>query len=164
MTTDPTRKREIVLIQLAKAFFAKRDGLTDDDYRAGLMMVTGKASSAALNADERDKLLKHYKAKGFVVKPKTSTAGKPARNASFIREPQVKKLLAMWYALADAGAVTTPANHSAASDAVQAWAKDQLSTHRLGPMDALRFATGEQLNHLVEAMKLWGQRVHAKVY
>ena len=40
--TDPTRKREIVLIQLAKSFFAKRDGLTDEDYRAGLMMVTGQ--------------------------------------------------------------------------------------------------------------------------
>lgn len=161
MTTDQTRKREIVLIQLAKTFFAKRDGLTDEDYRAGLMMVTGKVSSAALNADERDKLLKHYKAKGFVVKPKTD---KPARSASFIREPQVKKLLAMWYALADVGAVTKPATHAACSDAVQAWAKDQLATHRLGPMDALRFATGEQLNHLVEAMKLWGQRVKANVF
>lgn len=161
MTTDPTRKREIVLIQLAKAFFAKRDGLTDADYRAGLMAVTGKASSAALTADERDRLLKHYKAKGFVVKPKTD---KPTRSAAFIREPQVKKLLAMWYALADAGAVTKPATHAACSDAVQAWAKDQLASHRLGPMDALRFATGEQLNHLVEAMKLWGQRVNAEVY
>ena len=163
MTTDLTRKREIVLIQLAKTFFAKRDGLTDADYRAGLMMVTGKASSAALNADERDKLLKHYKAKGFVVKPKTD---KPARtsNSAFIREPQVKKLLAMWYALADAGAVAKPATHAACSDAVQVWAKAQLATHRLGPMDALRFATGEQLNHLVEAMKLWGQRVGAQVY
>ena len=160
MTIDHTRKREIVLIQLAKTFFAKRDGLTDDDYRAGLMAVTGKASSAALTADERDRLLKHYKAKGFVVKPKTD---KPAK-AAYIREPQVKKLLAMWYALADVGAVTKPATHSACSDAVQAWAKEQLATHRLGPMDALRFATGEQLNHLVEAMKLWGQRVNAKVY
>lgn len=159
-TTDPNRKREIVLIQLAKSFFAKRDGLTDEDYRAGLMMVTGKASSAALNADERDKLLKHYKAKGFEVKPKTD---KPAK-AAYIREPQVKKLLAMWYALADAGAVTQPATHTACGDAVQAWAKDQLATHRLGPMDALRFATSEQLNHLVEAMKLWGHRVKANVY
>lgn len=167
--TDLTRKREIVLIQLAKAFFAKRDGLTDADYRAGLMMVTGKASSAALNVDERDELLKHYKAKGFVVKPKATTTapGKTARaasSASFIREPQVKKLLAMWYALADVGAVTKPATHAACSDAVQAWGKDQLATHRLGPMDALRFATGEQLNHLVEAMKLWGKRVDAQVY
>ena len=164
VTTHPTRKREIVLIQLAKSFFAKRDGLTDADYRAGLMMVTGKASSADLNVVERDKLLKHYKAKGFVVKPNATTAGKPARSAAFIREPQVKKLLAMWYALADAGAVTKPATHAACSDAVQAWAKNQLATHRLGPMDALRFATGEQLNHLVEAMKLWGQRVGAKVF
>lgn len=163
MTTDPTRKREIVLIQLAKTFFAKRDGLTDADYRAGLMMVTGKASSAALNADERDKLLKHYKAKGFVVKPKTD---KPARAASsaYIREPQVKKLLAMWYALANVGAVTQPATHGAASEAVQAWAKAQLATHELGPMDALRFATGPQLRHLVEAMKQWGLRVGAQVY
>ncbi|MFI5448113.1 regulatory protein GemA [Polaromonas sp. UC242_47] len=160
-TTDVIRKREIVLIQLAKAFFAKRDGMTDDDYRAVMLQLTGQSSSAKLDAAGRDKLLQHFKAKGFVVIAKTGAA---SRERGFIREPQVKKLLAMWYALSEAGAVARPASHTACSAAVEAWGKEQLAAHRLGPMDALRFATGEQLNHLVEAMKLWGQRVKANIY
>ena len=159
---DANRKREIVLIQLAKAFFAKRDGMTDGDYRAVMRQITGKTSSADLDAAGREKLLQHFKAKGFVVIARPTKPG--AVRAAFIREPQVKKLMAMWYALAEAAAVARPASHTACSAAIEAWAKEQLATHTLGPMDALRFATGEQLNHLVEAMKLWGRRVKANIY
>ncbi len=157
--TPDARKRELALIHMAKAHFMTTAGMTDDDYRAVVRQVTGKASSADLDAAGRDKLLRHFKAKGFVVKAKPSMA-----RAAYIRAPQVKKLLAMWYALAESGAVMRPTSHTACSTAVEAWGKEQLAAHRLGPMDALRFATGEQLNHLVEAMKLWGQRVKANIY
>lgn len=156
---DTVRKRELGLIHMAKAFFAQRDGMTADDYRAVVLQVTGKTSSADLDSAGREKLLQHFKAKGFVVKAKPGAA-----RAAPIREPQVKKLMAMWYALAEANAVARPASHEACSRALEAWAKEQLATHTLGPMDALRFATGEQLNHLVEAMKLWGRRVKANIY
>ena len=156
-TTD-TRKRELGLIHMAKAFFAQRDGMTADDYRAVVLAVTGKASSADLDADGRQKLLKHFKAKGFVVKAKPGKA-----RAAFIREPQVRKLLAMWYALSDRGAVAAPAHALACNQAVEKWAKEQLAGTPLGPLDALRFATGEQLNKLIESMKAWGQRVGADV-
>lgn len=162
MSIDATRKRELGLIHMAKAFFAQRDGMTADDYRAVVREVTGKTSSADLDAAGREKLLQHFKAKGFVVKANPAKPG--AARPTFIREPQVKKLMAMWYALAEAGAVAQPASHEACSRALEAWAKEQLATHTLGPMDALRFATGEQLNHLVEAMKLWGRRVKANIY
>ena len=152
MTTDPTRKRELALIHLAKATL----GLTRDDYEHVLREVTGQTSAADLDAAGRDKLLRHFKAKGFVVKAKAGAA-----RAAFIRAPQVKKLQAMWYALSDAGAVERPASIDACNRAVEAWARAQLATHALGPLDALRFATGAQLAKLIESMKAWGDRVSA---
>ena len=154
ITTDPTRKRELALIHLAKATL----GLSRDDYEHVLLTVTGKTSAADLDAAGRDKLLRHFKAKGFVVKAKAGAA-----RAAFIRAPQVKKLQAMWYALSDAGAVARPASIEACNRAVEAWAKEQLATHALGPLDALRFATGAQLNTLIESMKKWGDRVSADI-
>lgn len=158
---DAIRKRELGLIHMAKAHFKKTAGMTDDDYRAVVLQVTGKASSADLDAAGRDKLLQHFKAKGFVV----IKAANPRRaRDGFIREPQVKKLLAMWYALADARAVAKPVGSIACGQAVEAWAKQQLAGTELGPLDALRFATGAQLDKLIESMKQWGNRVNARTY
>ncbi|MES1977545.1 MAG: regulatory protein GemA [Pseudomonadota bacterium] len=159
MTTDQYRRREIGLIQMAKQFFANRDGMTDDDYRAVLREVTGKTSSTQLDAAGRDKLLRHFKTKGFVVLPKPGT-----NKAATLREPQEKKLLAMWWALADVNAVTRPLSAEACHQAVEGWCRRQLAEHPLGPLDALRFATGEQMNVLVESMKQWGGRVDADIH
>lgn len=153
--TDPTRKRELALIHLAKATL----GLSRDDYEHVLRAVTGQTSAADLDAAGREKLLKHFKSKGFVVKAKAGAA-----RALGIREPQIKKLQAMWYSLSDAGAVDRPASIEACNRAVEAWAKEQLATHALGPLDALRFATGAQLDKLIESMKRWGQRVKADIH
>lgn len=151
--TDP-RKRELALIHLARATL----GLTRADYEHVLQAVTGKTSAADLDAAGREKLLKHFKAKGFVVKAKAGAA-----RAAFIRAPQVKKLQAMFYALADVGAVERPASIDACSRAIEAWAKEQLAGTPLGPLDALRFATGAQLNKLIESMKGWMERVGADI-
>ncbi len=160
MSAQPTdsRKRELALIHMAKKFFADRDGMSQDDYRAVLLQVTGKSSSADLDAAGRERLLKHFKVKGFIVKAKPGTG-----RSTSIREPQVKKLLAMWYALAERGAVAQPAHALACSRAVEKWAKEQLAGTQLGPLDALRFATGAQLHKLIEQMKQWGHRVGADV-
>ena len=155
ITTDPTRKRELGLIHLAKATL----GLSRGDYEHVLREVTGQTSAADLDAAGRDKLLRHFKAKGFVVKAKAGAA-----RARSIRAPQIGKLYAMWYALSDAGAVVRPASSEACSRAVEAWAKEQLATHELGPLYALRFATGVQLDKLIESMKRWGQRVKADIH
>ncbi|MES2946316.1 MAG: regulatory protein GemA [Pseudomonadota bacterium] len=162
MNADDNRKREIVLIQLGKAFFAKRDGMTDADYRGVMLQVTGKSSSADLDASGREKLLAHFKSKGFVVKPKGGKVGK-VRPAG-VRKPQVTKLMAMYYSLSEAGAVARPGGSEACFVAVETWAKRQLAEHALGPLEVLRFATTEQLNVLVESMKAWARRVDAKVY
>lgn len=151
---DLTRKRELGLIHMAKATL----GLTRDDYEHVLRTVTGKTSSAELDAAGRDKLLKHFKSRGFVVKAKAGTA-----RAASIRAPQLRKLQAMWYALSDVGAVERPASIEACNRALEAWAKEQLATHALGPLDALRFADGLQLGKLIESMKRWGERVDARI-
>lgn len=157
LSLDPTRKRELGLIHMAKATL----GLIRDDYEHVLhtVTVTGRASAADLDAAGRDKLLKHFKTKGFVVKAKAGAA-----RARGIREPQITKLLAMWYALADASAVLRPASSEACSRAVEAWSREQLATHELGPLEALRFATGAQLTKLIESLKGWGDRVGANVH
>ena len=154
ITTDPTRKRELALIHLAKATL----GLSRDDYEHVLREVTGQTSAADLDAAGRDKLLRHFKSKGFVVKAKAGAA-----RAAFIRAPQVRKLQAMWYSLAEVGAVARPASSEACNRAVEAWAREQLAGTPLGPLDALRFATGAQLGKLIESMKGWMERVGADV-
>ncbi|OGO97371.1 MAG: hypothetical protein A2Z93_06205 [Curvibacter sp. GWA2_64_110] len=145
------RKRELGLIHMAKAHLQ----LSQADYEHVLREVTGKTSAAGLDAAGRDKLLRHFKAKGFKVRIK-------AGGMSW-GDPQRRKLRAMWYMLAEAGAVDRPANGTACDAAIEAWAKRQLNGTPLGPLDALRFANGEQLRKLIEEMKRWGQRVKADI-
>lgn len=149
-----TRKRELGLIHMAKAHL----GLSREDYEFVIRQVTRttKTSSADLTDAERNTLLKHFKRMGFTIKPKAGTA-QP------LRDPQSRKLRAMWYALADADAVDRPDSPIACDQAVEAWAKRQLDGGPLGPLDALRFATGEQLDKLIEQMKRWGHRVGADI-
>ena len=88
------RKKEIQLIQMGRAYLHQ----DDDTYRAMLAgMCGGKTSSKDLNWQERKKVLDHYKACGFVIKSKTVTGG--------AHEDAMSKLRAIWYALAEAGAV-----------------------------------------------------------
>lgn len=154
MTAADPRKRELALIHMAKAHL----GLSDADYRYVIAQVTGtsKTSAADLTPGEREKLLQHFKAKGFKVKAKRSAEWP-------LRDPQHKKLRAMWYALAEVGAVERPADAEACDKAIEAWAKRQLAHAREGRLDALRFANGAQLHKLIEAMKEWGLRVKAPI-
>jgi phage gp16-like protein len=149
---DAQRKLELALIHMAKAHL----GLSEEDYRyvIGHATNTRKTSAADLTGAEREKLLQHFKAKGFKVKAKQA-AQRP------LRDPQHRKLRAMWYALAAVGAVERPADALACDEAIETWAKRQLAGGRLGQIDALRFASGQQLNKLIEDMKAWGARVGA---
>ncbi len=147
MATD-NRKRELGLIHMAKAHL----GLSTEDYQHVLLTVTGKASAADLDAAGRDKLLAHFKAKGFAVKP-------VAAGAQPLHSLQHRKLRAMWYDLAERGGVTRPASAQACDKAVEVWAKRQLTGTELGPLDALRFATSAQLGKLIEEMKQWLRRM-----
>lgn len=147
---------EIKLIQIGRRAL----GLDDGTYRLMLSNLTGgKTSSTALTPAERQAVLTHMKARGFTVKPK---APAQALDETWHREPQLRKLRAMWWTLADAGHVDRPANAAACTEAVEAWAIRHLSAggaKHLAPLSAIRFASGPQMNDLVEGMKKWLRRV-----
>lgn len=153
-TWSQTRKRELALIHIAKAHL----GLSRDDYEYVIQQVIGtkKTSAADLTHGERATLLAHFKRAGFTVKPKAG-AQRP------LGSPQHRKLRAMWYAMAEVGAVARPTDALACDAAVEAWAVRQLCRPEHGAFSALRFASGAQLNLLIEELKAWGRRVGAKV-
>lgn len=155
-TADPLRRTDIATIKMGQAAL----GMDDASYRTLLLVNTGKNSAALMNAFERRKVIARMALLGF----KRPDAPRKAGDGLSIREPQVRKLRAMWYALAEAGAVDQPADAVACDKAIESWGKKQLAHDRgVGVMDALRFATGQQLDHLIEAMKAWGHRVKANI-
>jgi len=151
---DQHQKTEIRLIQIAR----RELRMEDDTYRQLVAQFgSGARSSKDLSALQRRRLLDHMKACGFKLR---TNAGKTG--AAWRREPQMRKLRAMWYVLAEAGHVVQPADGQACDAAIEAWAKRQLSTHT-PPLDALRFASGWQMNKLIEELKAWGLRVGAEI-
>ncbi len=152
---DTTQATEIKLIHIARQSLKIDEGT----YRDLLARFgNGATSSKALTASQRRHLLKHFRDSGFRLRPKAGHTGSEWR-----REPQMRKLRAMWWVLVDGGHVDRPANSQACDEAIEAWAKRQLQSET-PPLDALRFATGAQMEKLIEAMKAWGRRVGADIY
>ena len=146
--------REIRLIQIGRSALR----LDDDTYRSMLAgLCNGKTSSTKLTADERAKVLQHLKASGFVIQPKAG--GPTALEAGWQRAPQMRKLRAMWYALAAAGHVDEPDDIEACNAAIETWAKRQLNTGLHPVLHSMRFATGAQMDKLIEMLKRWHRRV-----
>ena len=81
---------------LAKLHVARKQlGLGEADYRAALMRATGKSSAADLDADGREKALVEFRRLGW--------KGKPTPNS--VDRPHVGKIVALWRAAAEQGAV-----------------------------------------------------------
>lgn len=139
--------------------------LSEDDYRALLMHLVGQRSCKAMTPVQLAVVRTHLDKLARRMGVQTDAAkGKAGRGTvQPLDGPQERKLRAMWYALADAGVVARPAGAVACDRLVEVWAKRQLNGTRLGPLDALRFASGEQLNKLIEEMKAWGLRVKAAI-
>ncbi len=86
---------EIKLIHIGRSAL----GLDDATYRQMLARLCGgKTSSKLLDQAERQSVLQHLKASGFKVRPNTTNLDNAWR-----RGAQMRKLRAMWYALAAAG-------------------------------------------------------------
>ena len=157
--------------------------LSEDDYRGLLAELVSKRSCAQMTAPELAVVFTHLdkQARRLGVQtnrppqlpaacghlppegavPCLGRLGAAARRA--LEKPQVRKLKAMWYALAEVGAVARPASAAACTAAVGVWAKRQSHGWKVGHLDALRFADGNQLARLIEEMKAWGERVKANV-
>lgn len=144
----PNRQRLIRLIHVAK-----RDlSMDDDTYRAILLRIGKKASSADLTIPELEKVLEHLKRSGFKVRSKSKAApkqkpeqAKPSRPLA--QDLESKKIRALWLFLHELGAVKNPSE-----EALAAYVK------RIAGVDALQWISGEQAERLIETMKKWAMR------
>ncbi len=141
---DPAAKERRLMI--AKIHVAKKEmALADDDYRAMLIRVTGRASSADCTPRELRSMVEAMKAQGFKDKPKSRGAAD---------HPAATKARALWISLYHLGAIDNPAEQ-----ALEAFAMRQLKVARL------QWANQASCYKLIEALKAiahrngWDQRV-----
>ena len=138
-------KNHIAAIHVLKS----RLSLTDDDYRALLGNLTGKTSAKDLAAAEQERVRDHMQnlaVRMGVAKPTRS------RNSTFAlskasASPKERKVWALWNQLHRDGIV-----RDRSAIALNAWVA------RTVHVSALRFATGPQLDTLIEALKAWQDR------
>jgi len=127
--------------------------LSDDDYRALLIQLTGHSSSKAMTQPQRRTVREHLqRLASRMGLEQPATRQRPLPDAQFAQakaaaSPRERKVWALWHQLHRDGLVDNP---SAA--ALNAWVKRQVG------VDALRFCTGPQLDTLIEALKAWGDR------
>lgn len=125
--------------------------LTDEDYRALLVGLTGKASTKDMSNLQRAKVRDHMQqlAERMGIKPgqRTGAAGADWRALRAAATPSERKVWALWNALHREGHI-----QYASGKALNAWVK------RMVGVDALAFCTGAQLDTLIEALKKWDSR------
>ena len=143
-----------------------KESMTEEDYRALLVKLTGKASSKGMTDTELLKVRAHLSGlaeKMGVAKPRPQSTNLPAHQqhkpgettrtgygrfgAFKIASPKERKVWAMWHDLGSKGKLDNPNGN-----ALQAWVKRQTG------VDQMRFCTDAQMNGLIESLKLWGGR------
>lgn len=112
--------------------------MTDDDYRALLVLLTGCVSSKLCTPAQRRQVREHLQR---VAERAGVAAPRPPLPAVSARE---RKVWALWQQAHRAGLV-----RSADARALGAWTRRQVG------VDAPRFATPAQLDTLIESLKGW---------
>lgn len=137
LSTDPI-KRDCQIIR----YKAIKVGMSEEQYKDWLHDQFGVASATELTYEQRG-----------VAQLKLNTllkaTGKDRTQGGGWRDPQIEKLMALWYALGDRGAV-----QSVERSAMEAWCKKQQPR-----MQTLTFATVQQLSLLIERLKQWEHRL-----
>jgi phage gp16-like protein len=100
-TDDPTRRADLAAIHVGK----KNLRLDDETYRALLWTLTGRESSAELNAPQRKAVIERMRALGLQRKPLAHTVTR-------MNQAQAKKIVAMWIELAKKGIVRDPSDRA----------------------------------------------------
>ena len=118
-------------------------GLSDDDYRALLVGLTGQRSAKACTEAQQRQLRDHLQRLAHKLGLAASRPLRPETETSAME----RKVWAMWLALARKGAIQNPG-----APALRAWVKRQTG------MDDLRFCNWAQLDKLIEALKKWDTR------
>jgi len=149
---NPNSRQSLIrLIHVAKHDLA----LDNDTYRAMLVAVTGKHSSADLTVPQLERVLAHMKAHGFTVRHKTPAnrprhSRHPAGSVSrpLAQDAQSTKIRALWLSLHDRGAV-----RDSSEAALSAYVK------RITHVDALQWLNTNQASRVIETLKKWHARV-----
>ena len=139
---DNQRRRSL----LGKVHIAKAQlRMIDDDYRAVLLRVVGRASAKDCNEGELVKLVAAFEGLGFDASAgrKPGKPGKP-RPAS---HPTARKARALWLSLHLLGAIDDPSE-----GALEAFARRQLR------VDRLQWADQVKGYKLIEALKAMAER------
>ncbi len=138
------RKRLYTVLQVGNAWLTEnRIGWDEECYRDllarhGAQQKNGKYSATTMDLQQLE--LAHREMKDLGFKP---TRKKTADGKRDWRAPRIKKLNAMWIAMADAGAV-----ENRSEEAMRKWCENQVP----GPTK-LQWAKTDQLNKAVEMMK-----------
>ena len=141
-TSAQKKQRLIRLLHVAK----RELHLDDETYRAALMQATGKTSSKEMGIRELERVLDHFKKRGFVIKPKT----KPQQHKLPVTalHPQDKKVRALWLEMHELGIVRDKSEY-----ALSRYVK------RLTGVDALNWTHKWQTSKVIESLKKWRSRV-----
>lgn len=127
--SDDRRKDELKIIHVAK----RQLGLDDATYR-DVLWVVGKVRSAAdMDGYGRQRLIDHFKARGF-----TTTPGKKRKRAPGAPRRDRVKLMSKVEALL--------------ADMKLEWAYADGIAKRMFKIDSVRFCNGEQLHKIVAAL------------
>ncbi|NDV27736.1 gp16 family protein [Desulfovibrio sp. JC010] len=127
----------------------KQLGLDDperrDEYEAMLFNLTGKRSSAKMNAKQLHMVINHLENCGAVF---TNKGNK--RKHSKAKNPQVRMVFGLWAELYELGGVDDPSR-----DALTAWVRRMTNDSCDGP----DWLTPAQSQQLVESLKQWIARI-----
>ncbi|MER2558846.1 MAG: regulatory protein GemA [Candidatus Competibacter denitrificans] len=126
---NPTRTRDLKLIHIAK----KQMAWDENTYRAILERITGKASAAELNAQQRNAVIDEFVRLGWKIK-----SHKSHRKPGAVPEDRQRLVWKIGAYLADAGRV---------------WAYADGIARRVCKVDSVRFCTPEQLHKIVAALE-----------
>ena len=147
-TFDPAQQERRSLI--AKVHVAKKEmALLEDDYRAMLIRVTGRASSADCTVAELRAMVEEMKSKGFQPKKAGSSSGRPTQSnrGRPADHPFAAKARALWISLYHLNAIDNPSEQ-----ALEAFARRQLGCA------TMQWANQQQAYKLIEALKAIANR------
>lgn len=136
-TTQGPSRSDLAKIHIGKTQL----GMSEEDYRAMLRSVAGVDSAKDLSAKGTAKVMAHLRRLGFKPTPVQPQGQRYSRPVT-ANDPQSTKARALWLYGAEVGAV-----RDASERALGHFAK------RITGVDLLQFADGEQMEHVIEAIK-----------
>jgi len=136
--------------QLAKVHIAKKElGLDDETYRAILLRITGKTSSAGLGDQHLNAVLVEFKRLGWVAKKAVAKGHRPESG-----KPHVRKIFAIWMDMCAKG-IPTIANRAGLLAFVQRMTKTEDRPQGISDPEWL---SPEEASKVIEALKSWRDR------